>query len=47
MCNSSSFSSDGECDDDELVDYNELEDCCVPDMKGLGIFLMEKLQCWL
>ena len=39
----SSSTSTGEYDDDEILDYNELEDHCVMDMKGLMIFPVEKL----
>ena len=43
MYPSSSSGSDGEYDEDELVDYDELEDYGVSDMKGSRIFHVEKL----
>ena len=39
----SSSGSHGEYDDDELVDYDELEDYGVSDMKGSRIFHVEKI----
>ena len=40
---STSSDSDNEYDDDELLDCDELEDCCVSDMKGVRILPVDKI----